>query len=232
MQKFDELELLDVIVKANCSIGASYLSKTLDVPQATIGRQLKKLEDAGYLEKDSNKGRRLTQAGYDFYEEQKQMEVRKKSMDKLVGLIEEPNKKNLLEIIEIRKRLEEMAVILTCKNITQEQIAELEAIMLAYSVEIRHGGSASELDLQLHLSIARFSGNNMLYRILKMLLTTDDAYVKYHSISKSLENRSLCVTQHDEIVSAIKQRDVTAACEKMTIHLNKVIKDTEQFCDL
>jgi len=229
MQTEEMLKVLNAIVHAKRSVGATYLSQELAVPQATVGRWLKDLEDVGYLEKISNRGRLLTSDGFEFYEKEKQSIQRKSTMEKFVGLIENASKVTLLEIIEIRKNLECLAVELTCRQITDEQLAALEALMLSYAVEVRHGGSASELDLELHLSIARYSGNDSLYKILRVLLTTDDAYNKFYSVSKDLENRSLCIQQHDEIISAIKKHDVEEAKEKMRIHLDKVKGDIEQY---
>ena len=58
--------LLQTINEFNSPVGANYLSSKLDISPATIGRQLKKLEDNGYLTCIGNKGRVLTDKGKSF----------------------------------------------------------------------------------------------------------------------------------------------------------------------
>ncbi|MEL7610447.1 MAG: FCD domain-containing protein [Bacillota bacterium] len=232
MEQFDNLTLLSEIKQASGPVGASYLSEVLSVPQATIGRRLKLMEEEGYLEKVDNKGRRLTVQGMSYYEEKVQLANKKVSIDKLFGLMENVTKKTLLEIIEVRRTLEGLTVALACEKITDKQMSELDAIMLAYAIEARYGGSGSELDLKFHLSIAEYSGNYTLYQILKILLMTDDVYVKFFSMAKALEKGQICVTQHDEIMQAIKERDPVKAKLAMERHLDKVTVDIEQYCNL
>lgn len=228
MIDLDIYEIMDLIVKSNRSIGAYYISQQLNISQATIGRRLKQMQSEGYLEKDSNRGRVLTEKGKAYYEKQKQSKQTLSEMNDLAGLICETEDKRLLEIVEIRKNLECMAVELACTNITEDQMKELDSIMLCYAVEVRHGGDASDLDLELHLKIAQYSGNESLCQIIKVLLTTNNAYSEFSLISYQLGYKTLSIKQHDAIVNAIKNRDCKEARAKMYEHLNQVCEEIKK----
>lgn len=229
MREIDYINILEILAHAQKSVGAAYLSEASGIPQATVGRRLKELEDLGYLKKESNRGRSMTRKGFAFYEKEKQKQSARSNVDKFANLIINGQQRTLIEVVEIRKQLEAMAVRLACKNADDEMVKVLEDMLQQYTEAVLVGSvEVSDIDLKLHLQIAQYSGNSTLYRILKILLTTDDYFVKFHDMSEELENRSLCISQHREIVQAIKDRDADKAEQKIIDHMNKVRGDVER----
>ena len=66
IDKQKSLTILKSVQDAGIPIGATYLSKELSIPPASIGRILTELEDEKLIEKVSNKGRVLTDKGRQF----------------------------------------------------------------------------------------------------------------------------------------------------------------------
>lgn len=100
--------------------------------------------------------------------------------------------------------------------------------MLEYLVEMRHDGLGKEQNLQLHLMIAKISNNQTIYQILNLLLTNENAYTKFSSASM-LDRKHEQLKRHENILSAIKPRDVKAARLAMEQHINQVISDIQNY---
>jgi GntR family transcriptional repressor for pyruvate dehydrogenase complex len=225
----DDLKLLilNSIRESGVPVGAVYLSERLNIPSATVGRVLSSLENEGYIEKVSNKGRQLTDKGKSYLVDRKNWTHKINTASKLLNIVESISKERLLEILQVRQLLEDLTVELACKNATEHELQELDKIMLDYAYDLRYGGLGNEYDLQLHLKIAEISHNQTVHQILKLILTEKNAYTKFSSVADSLKNMQLI--QHDEIVQAVKARDVTRAKLAMSRHINKIIADVMQY---
>lgn len=225
----DDLKLLilNLMQKSGVPVGAVFLSERLGIPPATIGRALSSLEKEGYIEKVSNKGRQLTDKGKSYLQDKKNWKHKLNTASKLLDFVESISKERLLEILQVRQLLEDMTVELACKNASEQELHELDKIMLDYTYDLRYGGLGNEYDLQLHLKIAEISHNQTIHQILKLILTEKSAYTKFSSVADSFTNTQLI--QHDEIVQAIKSRDVSRAKLAMSRHINKIIADVTQY---
>jgi len=224
----EAFQIMTAIKEAGTPVGATYLTTVVSVPPATIGRIMQKMEKDGLLAKVSNKGRVLTDKGIAFLEENEKRETKLKTAGKLINILESGSKAHLLEVLDIRKYLEGRSASLAAANAAEEQLHQLDEIMLEYLVEIRHGGLGSEQDLQLHLTIAKMSGNYTIYQILKLLLTNENAYTKFSSASIN-QVRHTQLQNHENIVNAIKAHEPDKARYAMEHHLDQVIKDVKEY---
>ncbi len=129
--------LLMQFKEVNLPIGATYLCKRLDVPQATVGRMLTQMEKDGLLEKVGNKGRQLTAKGLAYLEKQCIIDSKKKVASSLISTVEDISKERLLEILDVRKLLECRAIEQACANVTSLEMKELDEIMLEYIYEVK-----------------------------------------------------------------------------------------------
>lgn len=222
-----ELDLLNFMKEEQSPVGATYLSEKLHKPPATIGRILYDLEQNGYLAKVSNKGRSITRTGANYLEQQSAMHSKFSTARKIISFVEDTSKEKLLEILVIRKQLEGKAIELACINATDEEIRNLDAIMLEHVYEIRRGGLGNQQDLALHLAIAKMSRNTTLYQVLKLLLTDENAYTKFSSVSSDITHCQL--KQHDKLVEAIQQRNSALAVSAMIEHLDQVTSDVQRY---
>ena len=86
MEKNLGIVILEAIKKKNSPLGATFLSQELNIPQASIGRELIRCEEKGWLKKVSNKGRQLTKAGLDYIEKAAIRHSKLETADKLVNI--------------------------------------------------------------------------------------------------------------------------------------------------
>lgn len=180
------------------------------------------------LIKVSNKGRCLTEQGEAYLAAHGELEEKLNSANNLIQMATEGSKGQLLEILEVRRFLEERAAEFAAQNVTKEQLKELDQIMLEYLVEMRHDGLGKEQNLQLHLMIAKISNNQTIYQILNLLLTNENAYTKFSSASM-LDRKHEQLERHENILSAIKQQNPKAARLAMEQHIDQVINDIQNY---
>lgn len=213
--------VLKAVKEANAPIGAIFLSQVLDIPQATIGRILKEAEDKGYLKKIGNKGRYLTASGEVFLSNVEAREGKKQIAEELIDITSSVSSEELLQILTVRRLLEGYAVSLACERATEDEIAGLEELSMEQIVEIKRGRLGNQADLEFHMTIARMSGNEVIFRILKLLLTENNVYTKLAVLSETKKIQQL--VRHNDIVEAIKQRDAKGARKAMETHIDRLI---------
>lgn len=222
--------LLQTIDRVSLPVGASFLSDELSIPPATIGRMLKAAEDAGYLEQVSNKGRILTDQGRVFLREADAAALREQAAKDLISTATSVTPKQLLEILQVRRLLEPQTAALACANATEKDVQTIEDLAFEQVFDIRRGGLGSEQDLQLHLKLAELSGNAAIYHILKLLLTENSVYIQFSSMSEKMKIQK--VTQHDDIVNAIRARSPEKAALVMQQHIDRLIDSEKTYAHL
>lgn len=221
-----EMRILCAVKEASLPVGAAYLSKKMDIPQATIGRALYELEKRGLIEKVSNKGRQLTEDGRSFLEFHRDLEEKKSTVNHLILMVGNVSRERLLETLEIRMMIEPQAAALACRKASDEELKHLDLLILEHIYQMRHDGTGASQDLDFHLEIARLSGNETLYEILKLLLTKEGAYTRFNQAAKLAGKGQ--IHGHDEIGKALWARDETLAREAMRKHLAQVIADVKE----
>jgi len=207
-------------------VGAKMLSEALGIPQATIGRTLVRLEKQGLAERAGNKGRQITRRGQALLQKQSAVDSRAQIARDLVSLSFDGNRERLLEVMHIREMLEPKCAARAVRLITDKDLVELENYAFGHRYRLSQGQAANEEDLGFHLTIARLSGNQTLYKVLALLLTDNNAYVEFSRAGEA--ERDVQVTAHFQILEAIRSRDSDAACDAMTRHLNQVIQDVKR----
>jgi GntR family transcriptional repressor for pyruvate dehydrogenase complex len=127
------------------------------------------------------------------------------------------------ELIEARRLFEGEAAALAAATITDEQIAQLEALMqrMAREEEIR----GEDADREFHMVIARASGNGAIIATIENLwLWRDRSPLARNILSRArgmgLEPR---IVEHRRVFEALKARDPAAARQAMRDHLERVI---------
>lgn len=226
MEHDNLLAILKLIKKADKAVGALYLSEKSGIPPATVGRILASLENKKIIEKDSNKGRILTDYGRKYLED---LIIKKESIkiaDHFANIVQDVSKKRLLEIIQLRVLIESEGARMAAVNCTDENAKILEDILMDYAYELRHNQPGDKSDLALHTYIAKLSGSETLYKIIKLLMQKNDAFIKFSAANKLASQKIL---HHREIVEAIIARDGEAAEQKMRKHLLEVMSDVEKF---
>ncbi len=134
-------------------------------------------------------------------------------------------KDDLIDIMEIRVRLDGLAAARCAERITDEQLAEIKQTLDLQEFHLQKGNSESikAMDSQFHALIYRYSGSAVLSDTLTPLHNRVQRYRR-----AALENTSRAsdsFEEHKQIYMAIAARDSRLAEQRMTEHAKKVIQN-------
>ena len=132
------------------------------------------------------------------------------------------------DILELRKIMEVEASGLAAKRITDEQLGELKEIMERFE-NCSDENMNAMIDKELHYKIAEYSGNVLIFNILRTVSHLIDDFIKdtRKLIIADQEKKKILLLQHKEIYLAIEMHSSVAARKAMRQHLdytNKYIK--------
>jgi DNA-binding GntR family transcriptional regulator len=128
----------------------------------------------------------------------------------------------LRQLYDLRLLLEPYAAEQAALNITDEGIAQLEAIDQAMRAVPNPGlrtgyGEFAQIDGQFHDLIAAYCGNELVQDTLARLHTHVHLFrLFYHATATSDAN-----TEHEDIIAAIRRRDGKAAADAMRFHIEQ-----------
>ena len=125
------------------------------------------------------------------------------------------------EIWELRKIIEVEAAGLAAKRINDEQLKELKEIALSLN-NYEDENITAEIDKQFHYKIAEFSGNVLIYNILRTVSILVDHFIKdaRKLILEHEGNKEILFAQHFDIYLSMENRNSSAARQAMREHLD------------
>ena len=224
--KEQEVQVLQAVKNAGIPVGSIQLSKDLEIPSASIGRILLKLEQQGLVEKIQNKGRYITKKGETLLNQLRQQSEKLSAAKQLIDATSDIRQTDLLEILEVRRLLEPYTARCCAEKLTEEGKRELADLQMDYKYQIRHGAGGSDQDLMLHLKIAEFAGNAVIVRILKLILIDRNLYTEFTKAAKKINE--LSQSEHDQILQAIFDGNGDQAAAAMERHLEHVIHNVRE----
>lgn len=152
-----------------------------------------------------NKGRILTPQGERFLEEERSRREKMKAANELIEAASMETESGLEDILLVRKLLEGYAAEACAERIEPKELQKLKDLQADYLYAIRHGKAGSEEDLAFHLKIAHLSGSPSILRMLKLILTDQDAYARFNQAAvRSDEVRE---NEHESLLAAIEAGD-------------------------
>ena len=125
------------------------------------------------------------------------------------------------EVAMVRQHLEVPSAVLAALNRTDEDIAELRAILEEQRIRSVDDPAVPELDAQFHVAIARMSGNRVLAALVYAVHRESEP-VSYLELSPAFGRTTF--RQHQAVVTAIENRDAAAAEDAITAHLTYLRK--------
>lgn len=130
------------------------------------------------------------------------------------------SEKNLRDVLEVRRSLEELAIELACKRMTDEDMENLESAQAAFRQAIETGDpmTIAETDEAYHDIIYNGTGNNKLMQILNNL--REQMYRYRLEYIKDEDKRQNLLAEHSHILSAIKKRQVNDAKKAIREHID------------
>lgn len=125
------------------------------------------------------------------------------------------------EIWELRKIMEVEAAGLAAKRISDVQLDELSKLLSGFDIN-RDEAYNAEIDKQFHYKIAEYSGNVLIYNILRTVSVIVEDFIKdiRQIILTDKENWEVLFSQHKEVYLAIERHSSADARKAMAKHLD------------
>ena len=156
--------------------------------------------------------------------------IRKLELEGLVLMIPrkgaevaEITEKNMLDVLEVRRALEELAVKLACERITEEEIQELKDAADAFQKILSEKDitKIAEADEAFHDVIFKSTGNDRLIQLLNSL--REQMYRYRLEYLKREEDHPQLLEEHQQIIDRITRKDQSEAAELIDRHIGNQV---------
>ncbi|MGB9858237.1 MAG: FadR/GntR family transcriptional regulator [Dictyoglomaceae bacterium] len=117
-------------------------------------------------------------------------------------------REKVLEILKVRKTLEKLALEEAIKNITDEELKNLEKILNTLEEKLRRGENGLEENWEFHKSIYFASRNKFLY---DFLVETKDFHLYWENPEENPLFAEKTFSHHRELFECIKRKDIEEA---------------------
>ena len=128
--------------------------------------------------------------------------------------------KNMQDVLEVRKALEELSVQLACERITPEQVEEMKMAAEDFRKVLKSGDvtKIAEADVKFHDIICAATNNQSLITLLNNL--REQMYRFRVEYLKQKECYPQLLEEHDKLIALISGGEVEEACELMGRHID------------
>ena len=128
--------------------------------------------------------------------------------------------KNMQDVLEVRKALEELSVQLACERITAEQVEEMKMAAEDFRKVLKSGNvtKIAEADVKFHDIIFAATNNQRLITLLNNL--REQMYRFRVEYLKQKECYPQLLEEHDKLIALISGGEVEEACELMGCHID------------
>lgn len=128
--------------------------------------------------------------------------------------------KNMQDVLEVRKALEELSVQLACERITPEQVEEMKLAAEEFRKVLKSGDvtKIAEADVKFHDIIFDATNNQRLITLLNNL--REQMYRFRVEYLKQKECYPQLLEEHDKLIALISGGEVEEACELMGRHID------------
>lgn len=125
------------------------------------------------------------------------------------------------EILELRKIIEIGTVQLAAERINSNELKELEELKEKLKIP-NNEEILAEIDREFHYKIAAASKNFLLLGVLNAISSLMESYIKYarKNILEEEGNRQILIKQHEDVFTALNNKDENEAVKAMTKHLD------------
>lgn len=128
--------------------------------------------------------------------------------------------KNVRDVLEVRKALEELAVTLACQRMDESQFGQFDEHNRIFKEALKANDlmEIAKQDIDFHEVIYMAAGNERLQQMLNNL--QEQMYRYRMECIKDERQRSKLVQEHQEIAEAIQTRDVERAKSAICLHID------------
>lgn len=131
----------------------------------------------------------------------------------------------MLEVLEVREGIEAQSAFLAAQRRTVDDVARLAQLVARMREQRPDKAAYSELDIALHLEIARASGNTMLYHLVESIRDAlEESIRKRRFLEEATAVTEHTQRLHEDIVAAIGAGDPRGARDAMARHFDEAVK--------
>lgn len=128
--------------------------------------------------------------------------------------------KDMVDVLEVRKAMERLAVELACDKITDEEIEKLKEEIALQKLAIKNNDLQEivRLDVEFHDRLYGSTGNK---RLIQMLNNLREHIYRYRiAYIKDVTQRNLLIDEHTLIIESIINRDKISAMKAIEKHID------------
>lgn len=222
---------LSILLESQKPVGASALSLALEslgleVSMATAGRLLWTLEQKGYVQQVSNKGRILSEEGERLVRTWNQEERHRSLAEDFFQTLREHSPERLLDVLLARRAIERETSRLAALRGTEEDIAKILTYGDILDNHTRGNLQVAVMDRTFHESIAEAAKNPVLGAALR--LVRQNGTIRSLFISIRAREGYILGGDHQAIAEAIARKNPQEAEETMLRHIDNIIQDVQK----
>jgi len=129
------------------------------------------------------------------------------------------------DLMDVRASIEGRAAALAALRRTPQQLARMSELVIQMQAQLRHPSRYASLDTELHLEIARASGNLLLFQIIGSIRTSLEVQSRQGMEQRRTAASLQQVQQaHVELVERIAEQDAEGASQCMRSHMDSALK--------
>lgn len=230
-----DLAVLRALSSLPTPVGAREIRRDLvehgwSVSEATVSRRLRALDASGLSESFGRRGRRITPRG----DQHLRIRLRgQEQQDLLRDLGEISSARDVIDVLHARRSIEPEAVRSGAGRADAESLAALATMMRRHDVVLADAQAPIPRDavLGFHRTITSFTGNRLIAAMTRIALdrSLDRIEAVLDLILADRHTSPLSVEEHQRIYRAFAGGDGDEAARLMHEHLDRLIRDTENF---
>lgn len=220
--------LMEIMLQYDQAVGSWTMKNELDdlgfdVATATIGRNLKQLDNRQFTARVSNKGRQLTREG-----RQEALNIRgriQKSVlsENIVDSVEITRVQDLIEVLQTRLVIEREAARLAARNATDRDLQRMDLALEQHRTMLDEEMDDIHAGLDFHDILVKAAQNKFMSAVYRLLAFEEH---QIEALYPSLGVRSHAkeyVEVHKNLRDAIASKDEEQAAKLMEDHLLEII---------
>jgi len=227
-----EFFILEALSTSSVAIGAGAIKaflgkKGIVRSEAGIGRNLRELQEKGFVRKEGYQGHVLTRKGEEYLASLLESRARSQVARALVSRITSDEASLMDEILHARRAIETEAAALAAERATEEQLDGLRRNIEKQKRLLEAGMSNAELDRQFHSMILEASGNRLLSSMYRLIGMNADLAKFFEEVR--IRHGSRLGVDHFEVFEAIAARNSKEAADIMARHIDHTIEDAKEY---
>jgi len=226
------IAVLEELHKASRPVGSGALYPVLTargvvLAEATAGRLLRQLEQAGYVVQVGRRGRQITPKGRQWLRTLRNRRTQVTEAHEFARVIGDAAESELEDILVARRALEAEGTALAAVHATEEERKRLHELAGKSADPAPAGVRAGDRDIDFHLAVADASHNKVLATAVRLMRLLEPRFPVLAQIRRAWgEPIGL---EHRRIAAAIAERDPKRARSLMVDHIDHALRDLRRW---